>query len=157
MIVLYWQRRLVLLLLFAMATSTTTLRNIMYLTGYDRPPRCLGRQTSVQSLIRRHRQHPVIPDDVSLRAPITHVALAFMNSDTFNRKERSSLWPIFMSVEEARSRFEPGTKIMVAIGGWGDTSGFGTAARTDQTRARFARNVADMVQDTGADGELAVG
>ncbi|GAP84408.2 putative chitinase 1 [Rosellinia necatrix] len=114
-----------------MATaSETTMRNIMYLTG----------------------QHPVIPDDASLRAPITHVALAFMNSNTFNREERSSSWPIFMSVEEARSRFQSGTKIMVAIGGWGDTSGFDIAARTEESRARFARNVADMVRDTSADG-----
>ena len=78
-----------------------------------------------------------------------------MNSNTFNREEdSSSSWPIFMSVEEARSDFEPGTKIMVAIGGWGDTAGFDTAARTEESRARFARNVASMVRDTGADGEL---
>ncbi|KAK5635575.1 hypothetical protein RRF57_011288 [Xylaria bambusicola] len=132
MMMLLWQR-LVLSPLFIMAaTSATTLRNIMYLTG----------------------QHPVIPEDVSLRNPITHVALAFMNSHTFNREEDSSSWPIFMSVEEARTRFEPGTKIMVAIGGWGDTAGFDTAARTEESRARFARNVASMVRDTGADGEL---
>ncbi|KAI0430117.1 glycoside hydrolase family 18 protein [Xylaria sp. FL1042] len=130
MTMLSWQR-LVPFLLFAMATSsTTTMRNIMYLTG----------------------QHPVVPQDASLRAPITHIALAFMNSDTFNREEHSSSWPIFMSIEEARSKFEPGTKIMVAIGGWGDTSGFDTAARTKESRARFAHNVASMVHDTGADG-----
>ncbi|KAI0188163.1 glycoside hydrolase family 18 protein [Xylaria flabelliformis] len=128
--ILCWQR-LALFLLFAMATTpATTMRNIMYLTG----------------------QHPVIPYDISLRKPITHVALAFMNSNTFNRDEDSSSWPIFMSVEEARSEFEPGTKIMVAIGGWGDTSGFDTAARTEENRNRFARNVANMVRDTGADG-----
>ncbi|KAI0506681.1 glycoside hydrolase family 18 protein [Xylaria bambusicola] len=130
MMMLTW-RRLVLFPLFIMAaTSATTLRNIMYLTG----------------------QHPVIPEDVSLRSPITHVALAFMNSNTFNREEENSSWPIFMSVEEARAKFEPGTKIMVAIGGWGDTAGFDTAARTEESRARFARNVASMVRDTGADG-----
>ncbi|KAI0400109.1 glycoside hydrolase family 18 protein [Xylaria palmicola] len=130
MMALCW-RQLVLFLLFAMATtSATTVRNIMYLTG----------------------QHPVIPDDVSLRAPITHVALAFMGSDTFNQREPRSSWPLFMSVDDARSRFQPGTKIMVAIGGWGDTGGFDTAARTGDSRARFARNVADMVRDTGADG-----
>ncbi|KAI0450570.1 glycoside hydrolase family 18 protein [Xylaria acuta] len=130
MIVLCWQR-LALFLLFATATtSATTMRNIMYLTG----------------------QHPVVPGDASLRASITHVALAFMNSNTFNREEHSSSWPIFMSVKEARSEFESGTKIMVAIGGWGDTGGFDTAARTKENRARFARNVADMVRDTGADG-----
>ncbi|KAI1272342.1 glycoside hydrolase family 18 protein [Xylaria sp. FL0933] len=131
MIIMPNWRGLVLFLLFAMTiSSATTMRNIMYLTG----------------------QHPVIPEDASLRAPITHVALAFMNSDTFNREENSPSWPIFMSVEEARSKFEPGTKIMVAIGGWGDTSGFDTAARTEESRARFARNVASMVRDTGADG-----
>ncbi|KAI1748895.1 glycoside hydrolase family 18 protein [Xylaria castorea] len=130
MILFCWQR-LALFLLFAMATTPArTMRNIMYLTG----------------------QHPVIPDDASLRTPITHVALAFMNSHTFNREGDSSSWPIFMSVEEARSRFQPGTKIMVAIGGWGDTSGFDIAARTKESRARFAHNVADMVRDTGADG-----
>ncbi|KAI8947870.1 glycoside hydrolase family 18 protein [Xylaria longipes] len=130
MVGLCWQR-LALFLLFAMATtSATTMRNIMYLTG----------------------QHPVVPDDASLRSPITHVALAFMNSDTFNREEHGSSWSIFMSIEEARSKFDSGTKIMVAIGGWGDTSGFDTAARTKESRARFARNVADMVYDTGADG-----
>ncbi|KAI2638415.1 glycoside hydrolase family 18 protein [Xylaria nigripes] len=106
------------------------MRNIMYLTG----------------------QHPVIPDDTSLIAPITHVALAFMNSNTFNRESDSTSWPIFMSVEEVRSRFLPETKVMVAIGGWGDTNGFDTAARTDLGRVRFARNVAAMVQHTGADG-----
>ncbi|TGJ85141.1 hypothetical protein E0Z10_g3666 [Xylaria hypoxylon] len=130
MIILNWQR-LVLFLLFAMATtSATTLRNIMYLTG----------------------QHPIVPDDVSLRNPITHVALAFMNSNIFNQEENSASWPIFMSVDEARSKFEPATKIMVAIGGWGDTGGFDTAARTEESRAIFARNVAAMVRDTGADG-----
>ncbi|KAI3340117.1 glycoside hydrolase family 18 protein [Ustulina deusta] len=127
MMLLSWQR----LMPFIMATtSAMAMRNIMYLTG----------------------QHPIVPDDASLRTPITHVALAFMNSHTFNRGEYSSSWPIFMSVEEARSQFEPGTKIMVAIGGWGDTSGFDTAARTEESRARFARNVASMVRDTGADG-----
>ncbi|KAJ2969226.1 hypothetical protein NUW58_g10037 [Xylaria curta] len=111
-------------------TSATRIRNIMYLTG----------------------QHPVVPDDASLTRPITHVALAFMNSNTFNRRGHSSSWPIFISVEEVRSKFHPGTKIMIAIGGWGDTDGFDTAARTDESRARFARNVADMVRDTALTG-----
>ncbi|KAI0204382.1 glycoside hydrolase family 18 protein [Astrocystis sublimbata] len=130
MIVLCWQW-LALLLSFATATaSATIMRNVMYLTG----------------------QHPIVPDDAALRTPITHVALAFMNSAIFNREGHDSLWPIFMSVDEARSKFEPGTKIMVAIGGWGDTGGFDTAARSEKSRATFARNVANMVRDTGADG-----
>lgn len=114
-----------------------------------------SRRLIANLVIPSRRQHPVIPDDASLRAPITHVALAFMNSHAFNVVARPPSWPIFMLVGDARSRFEPGTKIMVAIGGWGDTGGFDTAARTGEGRARFARNVADMVHDTGADGESA--
>ncbi|KAI0473417.1 glycoside hydrolase family 18 protein [Xylariaceae sp. FL0804] len=109
--------------------TASQLRNIMYLTG----------------------QHPVIPD-ASLSASITHVAMAFMNSDRFNSHEEPADWPLFMPVEEARSSFRAGTQIMVAIGGWGDTAGFSTAARSEDGRANFARNVAAMVRDTGADG-----
>ncbi|KAI8623190.1 glycoside hydrolase family 18 protein [Xylariaceae sp. FL1651] len=129
MFVFCWQRIVLFWLLVTTATPATTMRNIMYLTG----------------------QHPVVPSDASLYAPITHVTMAFMNSGTFNQ-EGSSLWPLFMSIKEARSKFHAGTKIMVAIGGWGDTAGFDEAARTEEARARFAHNVAAMVRDTAADG-----
>ncbi|KAI1810144.1 glycoside hydrolase family 18 protein [Poronia punctata] len=131
-----WQR-LMQILIFVTTTlglgtaAGTTMRNIMYLTG----------------------QHPVIPEDTALIRPITHVALAFMNSNIFNEEEHDgSEWPLFMSVADARSGFQHGTKVMVAIGGWGDTAGFDTAARTEKSRSTFARNVAKMVRDTGADG-----
>ncbi|KAI0827517.1 glycoside hydrolase family 18 protein [Hypoxylon sp. FL0890] len=118
-------------LLFAItiASAAPPLRNIMYLTG----------------------QHPITPD-LALSTSITHVALAFMSPGLFNRAEGNSTWPIFMAVDEARSKFLPGTRIMVAIGGWGNSADFDPAARTDESRARFARNVATMVRDTGADG-----
>ncbi|KAK8075628.1 hypothetical protein PG997_010291 [Apiospora hydei] len=105
------------------------LRNIMYLTG----------------------QHPVIPN-LPLTMTITHVVLAFMRSETFNEEEPDLSWPLFLSVKEVRTSFQPGTKIMVAIGGWGDTTGFSKAARDERSRRRFAENVAGMVKATGADG-----
>lgn len=77
-----------------------------------------------------------------------------MRSGTFNADESPSEWPLFTTVEKARSQFLPGTKIMVAIGGWGDTAGFEEAAATVDSRERWARNVAAMVQMTGADGQL---
>ncbi|KAI8964671.1 glycoside hydrolase family 18 protein [Daldinia sp. FL1419] len=113
----------------AMASATTPLRNIMYLTG----------------------QHPITPQ-LSLSSSITHVAMAFMSPDLFNRPPGNSTWPLFMDVSEARSKFSPGTKFLVAIGGWGDSAGFDIAASTDENRARFAQNVAAMVHDTSADG-----
>jgi GH18 family chitinase len=81
---------------------------------------------------------------------VTHVAIAFMKSSIFNQKEVSE-WPLFTTVEEVRSKFAKGTKIMIAIGGWGDI-GFSKASTTVNTRRLFAKNVKAMVDATGADG-----
>ena len=62
-------------------------------------------------------------------------------------------WPLFTTVAEVRSKFAEGTKIQVAIGGWGNTEGFSTAARTSKSRKLFAENVKAMIDATGADGE----
>ena len=90
--------------------------------------------------------------DKSLVSEITHVALAFMSSGTFNQVNPSS-WPLFTTVETARSQFPDGTAIMVAIGGWGNTAGFEVAAATATSRKLFAHNVKLMVDATGADGK----
>ena len=79
------------------------------------------------------------------------MALAFMRPGIFNEAEPSS-WPLFTTVETARSKFSKGTAIMVAIGGWGDTEGFSHAAKTDSGRKLFARNIKTMIEATGADG-----
>ena len=90
--------------------------------------------------------------DKSFVSEITHVALAFMSSATFNQVNPSS-WPLFTTVETARSLFPDGTAIMVAIGGWGNTAGFEVAAATAMSRKLFAHNVKLMVDATGADGK----
>ncbi|KAG6368349.1 hypothetical protein INS49_002554 [Diaporthe citri] len=107
----------------------------------DREPICLMYLTG---------QHDVIPSDESLVNPITHVALAFMRSGLFLDSNRSE-WPSDRSVDSARQAFATGTKILVAIGGWGDTD-FSIAARDETSRKSFAGNVARMVEATGADG-----
>ena len=89
-----------------------------------------------------------------LVSDVTHVALAFMSPAVFNQAEPSSSWPLFTTVEKARSQFVDGTAILVAVGGWGDTAGFETAAATENARKLFAHNVRLMVEATGADGEL---
>jgi GH18 family chitinase len=82
---------------------------------------------------------------------ITHVALAFMQSNVFNDVNRTD-WPLFTTVDEVRPKFANGTVLQVAIGGWGDTAGFEKAAETERSRALFARNVKAMLDTTGADG-----
>ena len=84
---------------------------------------------------------------------VTHAALAFMPSRLFNGNNEDRVeWPLFTTVDFVRHFFSPSTKILVAIGGWGDTDAFVHGARTSSTRRQFARNVAAMVQATGADG-----
>ena len=89
--------------------------------------------------------------ELALVQDITHVALAFMQSSTFNQAQPSA-FPLFTSVGAVRSQFAEETAIMVAIGGWGDTAGFSKAAETDSSRKLFAKNVKAMVDYTGADG-----
>lgn len=96
------------------------------------------------------RQHNVVPE-LSLVSRVTHVALAFMRSEVFNVPQQSE-WPLFTSVAEVRPKFAKGTKIQVAIGGWGNTDGFSQAAKTNESRRLFAENVKAMVDTTGADG-----
>ena len=74
-----------------------------------------------------------------------------MRSDLFNVDETPDQFPLFTTIEQVRQQFAPSTKTMVAIGGWGDT-GFEVAARNDSSRKRWARQVAAMVDATGADG-----
>jgi hypothetical protein len=98
-------------------------------------------------------QHPVTPELERLDH-VTHIILAFMGSSMFNEPGRTE-WPLlpgFADVSQIRARFAPGTKIMVAIGGWGDAFGFSAAALDEQSRKEFADNVARMVAMTGVDG-----
>ncbi|KAG9775171.1 glycoside hydrolase family 18 protein, partial [Aureobasidium melanogenum] len=95
-------------------------------------------------------QHNRVPE-LSLVKDTTHVTLAFMRSEVFNEDDPLE-WPLFTSVDAVRSEFAPGTAVMVAIGGWGDTQGFSVAAATEASRKRFAANVKAMVDATGADG-----
>ncbi|KAH8885789.1 glycoside hydrolase family 18 protein [Thozetella sp. PMI_491] len=57
-----------------------------------------------------------------------------------------------MPVEEVRKWFPARAKVLVAIGGWGDTRDFSLAAMNETSRQVFAANVARMVRQTGADG-----
>ncbi|KAL1876192.1 hypothetical protein VTK73DRAFT_9630 [Phialemonium thermophilum] len=95
-------------------------------------------------------QHPEPPPRADLQE-VTHVALAFMNSGLFNDPTRLS-WPLFTDVDTVRSQFPATTKVLVAIGGWGDTAGFSEAALSEKSRRTFAQNIGRMIQETGADG-----
>lgn len=97
------------------------------------------------------RQHNVVPENSFLVDRVSHVILAFMRSEIFNDNQTTT-FPLFNTVNETRAKFSPATRIMVAIGGWGDSAGFEDAARTPESRRRWTTRVNAMVESTGADG-----
>ncbi|OCK85597.1 carbohydrate-binding module family 18 protein [Lepidopterella palustris CBS 459.81] len=86
------------------------------------------------------------PSDSSARTGIDHVVMAFAPSTS-----PASYTPK-VPISIIKSEFGANTKVMIAIGGWGDTAGFSTAAATTDTRGSFAQAVAQMLASTGADG-----
>ncbi|KAL2867039.1 glycoside hydrolase superfamily [Aspergillus lucknowensis] len=82
---------------------------------------------------------------------ITHAIMAFAKSDLFNADSPPQFTP-FEPVSTMRGRFSPETKLMVAVGGWGDTSGFSEGAKDEASRERYAKNVAAMLDSAGFDG-----
>ncbi|KAG5985454.1 hypothetical protein E4U55_000016 [Claviceps digitariae] len=118
------------LTLATLGSNIPSLRCIMYLTG----------------------QHTDVPSNSSTQREISHVVLAFMRSDVFNFEGKEPEFPLFTTVERTRRKFHPDTKIMVAIGGWGDSEGFETACRDESSRKRWCNNVKHMIDSTGADG-----
>ncbi|EFX05557.1 class 5 chitinase 1 [Grosmannia clavigera kw1407] len=111
-------------------------------------------QEPMRNLVYWTGQHQDVPSGLPEMDYVSHVALAFMQSSLFNEFDgvKRTEWPLFTTVGQARARFAPGTKVLVAIGGWGETAAFSIAARSEQSRKRFARNVAAMVTATDADG-----
>ncbi|KAL5049930.1 hypothetical protein BDW71DRAFT_216818 [Aspergillus fruticulosus] len=82
---------------------------------------------------------------------ITHAIMAFAKSTDFTADSAPVFKP-FEPVSTFRSRFSPDTKVMIAIGGWGDSAGFSAGAKDEASRERYAKNVASMLDGTGFDG-----
>lgn len=82
---------------------------------------------------------------------ITHAIMAFAPSDMFTGDSTKAFEP-FEPVSTMRNRFSKDTKVMIAIGGWGDTAGFTEGAKSEATRDKYAKNVAMMLDANGFDG-----
>ncbi|CAI7664394.1 unnamed protein product [Penicillium pancosmium] len=82
---------------------------------------------------------------------IDYAVMAFAKTTLFNSDSAPSFTP-FQPVDDMRKRFSPDTKLMIAIGGWGDSAGFSTGSKDDASRKRYAKNVASMLDANGFDG-----
>ncbi len=85
-----------------------------------------------------------------MTAGITHVITAFAQSSLFTTDPPGEYVP-FMPLADIRAMFDPDVKICMAIGGWGDTDGFGVGAANETSRKLFAKNVAKTVKRLGYD------
>ncbi|KAI1497785.1 family 18 glycosyl hydrolase [Biscogniauxia marginata] len=110
------------------ASSTSPLRNIVYFDQY----------------------HVTTLPGKNITAGITHVVMAFANSSLFTTEPAGEYEP-FMSLDEVRPMFDEGTHLGIAIGGWGDTAGFGLGSASEESRLAYAKNVADMATKHGFD------
>ncbi|OJD19524.1 hypothetical protein AJ78_00495 [Emergomyces pasteurianus Ep9510] len=77
--------------------------------------------------------------------------MAYANSSLFVESPPGEYTP-FTPISEIRASFANGTKLLIAIGGLGDTKGFSAGAKDDASRKKYAKNVADMVNKHGFDG-----
>lgn len=96
------------------------------------------------------RYHLTTLPNRTVTAGIDTVIMAFANSSLF--VSPAGNYTPFESVSSMRSRFDNGTKVLIALGGWGDTAGFSAGAATESSRTNYAKNVASMVTSLGFDG-----
>ncbi|KAK0632775.1 glycoside hydrolase superfamily [Immersiella caudata] len=116
---------------------------------------CLAATASAASQKARYilyfdQWHKTVLPNNTVTAGITHVITAFANSALFTTDPVGEYVP-FMDLASVRAMFDPGTKVCMAIGGWGDTDGFSAGAANDTSRKLFAKNVAKTVKKLGYD------
>ncbi|PHH60302.1 hypothetical protein CDD82_2316 [Ophiocordyceps australis] len=97
-------------------------------------------------------QHPVLPGSSNMLEAITHIIIAFYDSNAFNVDMTPTYFPLFTDVSSVRRIVHWDTRVMVAIGGWGNSLGFEVAAQDHEHRSRWAHQVKAMVDQQGADG-----
>lgn len=100
----------------------------------------------LKTVANRHRRwHPTRPTNAADRGAIDHVVVAFAmanNTAAFQPK---------VPLSTLRAEF-PNAKMMIAVGGWGDTIGFSQATWSDWAMQKFASDINTMLTTTGADG-----
>ncbi|KAI0540101.1 glycoside hydrolase family 18 protein [Xylaria digitata] len=95
-----------------------------------------------------HKTSP--PKNITAGIGITHVFTAFADPLLFTTDPAGPYTP-FIDPSGLRASFDKGTKMCLAVGGWGYTAGFSAGQKTSETRALFAKNVAATLKAHGYD------
>ncbi|CAM1501321.1 Fc.00g104830.m01.CDS01 [Cosmosporella sp. VM-42] len=107
-----------------------------------------GASASPRYVMYFDQWHTTTPPPRDVTAGVNYVITAFATSSNFNW---GSSYTPFMPLDQVRSLFDDGTKVCMAIGGWGDTSGFSTGSVSDDSRKTYAKNVATALDTLGYD------
>jgi chitinase len=98
-------------------------------------------------------------DLASIRADkLTHINYAFASiidgeiAFRFRSPEQETRIRQNISTLNGLRQANPGLKILVSVGGWGNCAGFSDAALTPESRVKFARSGVRMMKDFGFDG-----
>lgn len=89
--------------------------------------------------------HPTRPTNPQDRAGIDHVIVAFAPGNA------TATFQPNVPIHTIRTELLI-AKVMIAVGGWGDTAGFCQATKSDASMYAFAADIATMLARTGADG-----
>ncbi|KAL2891406.1 Endochitinase 1 [Ceratocystis lukuohia] len=95
--------------------------------------------------------HTSVLPDKATTAGITHVIMAFAEPLVFTTDPIGEYKP-HMELAKVREMFDENVKISMAVGGWGFLVGFREGARTPESRALYAKNIAATVENLGYDG-----
>ncbi|KAK8089376.1 carbohydrate-binding module family 18 protein [Apiospora hydei] len=110
-----------------------------------------GCAQKLRNMVYFDQYHTAILPSHDVTAGITHVVMSFANSSLFATPNMTEEYKPFMDVSKVRAMFDNGTQVGVALGGWGDTNGFGAGAKTEASRKQYARNIAAMATKLGFD------
>ncbi|KKF93112.1 Chitinase 1 [Ceratocystis platani] len=95
--------------------------------------------------------HTSVLPDKAMTAGITHVVMAFAEPLVFTTDPIGEYKP-HMELDKVREMFDENVKIIMAVGGWGYLVGFREGARSPESRALYAKNIAATVKNLGYDG-----
>ncbi|KAL1892305.1 hypothetical protein Cpir12675_004591 [Ceratocystis pirilliformis] len=114
-------------------------------------PTVNGGSSGARYILYFDQYHTTVLPEKAMTAGITHVITAFANSSLFTTDPVGEYVP-FMELSKIRAMFDENVKLSMAVGGWGDNVGFRQGARSAESRALFAKNIADTVERLGYDG-----
>jgi len=104
----------------------------------------------------RQRWHVTNVPGPNITAGINLVYLAFINPSELVTNPVGNYTP-FVSVKSIKQQFGDSTKVVISVGGWSWSTPFAAAAENVTSRALFSKNVATMLENTGADGVGKIG